>query len=80
MVSKQRYVVDASGEPVEVILSIEEYERLLSAAGEPDPDEGLTVRPEVIQELLQMRADYEAGRLQVKPWDQVKKELGLDNV
>ena len=81
MAVKERYIVNDKGEPVEVILSLEEYRRLQEAAGEgPDPDEGLSLKPGVIEELLQMEADYAAGRLKVKSLEQVKRELGLTDV
>ena len=70
--------VDEKGNLIEVILPIEEYRRLRDAAGEGlDPDEGQQLRPEVIEELVQMEADYAAGRLHTKPWEEVKRDLGL---
>jgi hypothetical protein len=81
MAVKERYIVDDKGNLVEVILPIAEYRRLLEAAGEgPDPDEGRRLKPGVMEELLQMEADYAAGRLETKSWEQVKRDLGLTDV
>ncbi len=81
MATKERYIVDDKGTPIEVILSIEEYRRLLEAADEgSDPDEGRPLKPGVIDELLQMEADHAAGRLKTKSWEQVKRDLGLTDV
>ncbi len=90
MITQERYIVDAEGHRVAVVLDTAEYERLLEELEElrerdemrnpnaNDPDEGLTVRADVRDELLKLSADYEAGRIQGIPWDQVKRELGLD--
>ncbi len=81
MEMKQRYVVDDKGNPIEVILPIEEYLRLLEAAGEgPDDDVGRPLKAGVMEELLQMEADYAAGRLKTKSWEEVKRDLGLTDV
>jgi len=90
MATTERYIVDAQGNRVAVVMDMDEYQRLLEELEElrerdemrrydpaRDPDAGLNVRDDVRAELLQMQADYEAGRLAVKPLDQVVRELGL---
>ena len=91
MATKERYIVDADGKCVAVVLETAEYERLLEESEElrereemqnydpaNDPDEGLTVRAELQDELLKSVADYKAGRIKGIPLEQVKRELGLD--
>ena len=91
MATKERYIIDAQGNRVAVVLDTAEYEQLLEELEElrereemrhydpaHDPDAGLTVRKELIEELLKEEAAYKAGRLKAKPWEEVKRELGLE--
>ena len=40
-----------------------------------DPDEGLEMRPEFLEELDRRIADYEAGKAKLIPMDEVFKKL-----
>ena len=90
MAMKERYIVDAQGNRVAVVLDTAEYEALLSELEEwrerdemrhydpsRDPDAGLTVKRELLDELFKEEADYKAGRIKGQSWEQVKRELGL---
>ncbi len=92
MITQERYIVDAAGHRVAVVLDTAEYERLLEELEElrereemrneapaDDPDEGLTLRADFRAELLQQEADYKAGKLKGKSLEQVAAELGLDD-
>ena len=48
-------------------LALEEYHY--------DPDEGLEMRPEFLEELDRRIADYEAGKAKLIPMDEVFKKL-----
>ncbi len=90
-VLKERYLVNERGERVAVVLSLDEYSELLEELEElrereemrhydpaHDPDAGLTVKEDLLDDLLKQEADYKAGRIKGKTWEQVKRELGLD--
>ena len=51
-------------------LALEEYHY--------DPDEGLEMRPEFLEELDQRITDYEAGKAKLIPADEMFKKLGID--
>ena len=91
MATKERYIVDVEGNRVAVVLDTVEYEQLLAELQElrereemrhydpdRDPDAGLVVKKELLDELLKEEAEFKSGRVKAKPWDQVKHELGLD--
>lgn len=71
---QQRYIVNAKGEPVEVILPLAEYERLREAAGETDPDAGLTLKKSFLEGLVRQEKKNKRG----KPLKDVAKRLGLE--
>ncbi|MBI4672027.1 MAG: hypothetical protein HY741_10235 [Chloroflexi bacterium] len=92
MAIQERYIVDALGHRIAVVLDTAEYERLLEELEElrerdemrnydptKDPDEGLTLRADFRAKLLQQEAAYKAGELKGKPLEQVASELGLDD-
>ncbi|TAH49267.1 MAG: hypothetical protein EYC68_19265 [Chloroflexota bacterium] len=74
-----KYQVDERGKRV-VILTEEEFENLLAWAevNSPDPDTGLTLRPEFEAELREQEKRIKRGDDKTIPWEQVKRELGLD--
>lgn len=74
MAVKERYIVNEKGEPVEVILPLAEYERLREAAGESDPDAGLTLKKSFLDELARQEKKGQRG----KPFKDVVKRLGLE--
>jgi hypothetical protein len=74
---KARYIVDADGEPVEVILPIAAYRKLMAAISKSDPDAGHPLKKSFADELLRQEKEYAAGK-RGKPWAQVKRELGLE--
>lgn len=94
MVTQERYIVDAEGHRVAVVLDTAEYERLLQELVEleelrerqemlnpnrtHDPDEGLTLKKEFVESLLKQEAAYKAGKWKGKSLEQVAQELGLD--
>ena len=45
-----------------------------------DPDEGLELRPEFLAELLEQRAEIEAGTAVFYPAEEVYRELGLNDI
>ncbi|HKZ84018.1 MAG TPA: hypothetical protein VJ793_10235 [Anaerolineae bacterium] len=70
MATTERYIVDAQGNRVAVVIDMDDYKRLLEELGElrerdemrrydptRDPDAGLKVRDDVRAELLQAQAD-----------------------
>ena len=90
MAVTERYIVDAQGNRVAVVIDMDDYKRLLEELEElrerddmrrydpaRDPDAGLKVRDDMRAELLEAQADFEAGRLTGKPLDQVMREFGL---
>ncbi len=93
MATKERYIIDAQGNRVAVVLDTAEYAELLSELEElrereemrhydsaRDPDAGLTVKKDLLAELLKEEADYKAGRVKTKSWEEVKRDLGLSAV
>ena len=73
MATKERYIVNAQGELIEVILPLAEFERLREAAGETDPDAGLTLKKSFLDELARQEKKGKRG----KPFKDVIKQLGL---
>ncbi len=73
MAIKERYIVNAKGERVEVILPIAEYEKLLAAASGTDPDAGRRLKKSFLNELARQEKKGKRG----KPFKQVAKRLGL---
>ena len=61
-----------------VVLDAAEYEQLLILAeiNSPDPDEGLSLRPEIVEQIQRQRADYAQGK-RGRTAEQVKRRLGL---
>lgn len=72
-----RFEVDERGVSV-VVLDAAEYEQLLILAeiNSPDPDEGLTLRHEIVEQIEHQRADFAHGK-RGRTVDQVKRRLGL---
>ena len=77
MSTKPRYVVDAKGWPVEVILPIAAYRKLVAAVSRGDPDAGRPLKKTFGDALLRQEREYAEGK-RGKPWAQVKRDLGLD--
>ena len=77
MSTKTRNVVDAQGRPVEVILPIAAYRKIMAAIEQRDPDAGRSVKKTFGDALLRQEKEYAAGK-RGKPWAQVKRELGLE--
>ena len=75
--NKTRYVVDAKGKPVEVILPIAAYRKLVAAIGKGDPDAGRPLKKSFGDALMRQEKEYAEGK-RGKPWAQVKRDLGLD--
>ncbi len=81
-----RYVVNAKGEPIAVQLDIAEYEKLIedlkgwqewaADMGSPDPDEGLELRPEFVQELLERDRAIQEGKEEMISLEEIKRRLG----
>lgn len=78
MALAERYIVDTSGKRVAVVLDVDDYQHLLAELEElrereemlqpgHDPDTGQRVKSEVLKELAELRADYQAGRIQGNP-------------
>ena len=76
MNTKARYIVDATGKPIEVILPIAAYRKLLATLSQADPDAGRPLKKSFGDSLLRQEKEYAAGK-RGKPWEQVKRELGL---
>lgn len=74
-----KYQVDERGQRF-VILTEEEFENLLAWAEalSPDPDAGLKLRPKLQTELREQQEQINQGLDNPIPWDQVKREFGLD--
>lgn len=92
MATKERYIVNANGERVAVVLDTAEYAALLDELAElrerdemrhddptRDPDAGLELKASFIEELLKQEQAYKASGAKGKPLDQVARELGLDD-
>lgn len=65
------YIITVKGTPAAILLSIDEYESL---------KETLEIMSDkkLMKELKEAEEDIKAGRVQ--SWEEVKKELGWDNV
>jgi PHD/YefM family antitoxin component YafN of YafNO toxin-antitoxin module len=63
-----RYVVDENGKRVEVIMSVEEYERLIEAL---EDLEDARIYDEA-------KAEIEREGSNVVPWEQVRDEIGSE--
>jgi PHD/YefM family antitoxin component YafN of YafNO toxin-antitoxin module len=74
--TKARYIVNADGKPVEVILPIAAYRKLMETIEQRDPDAGRPLKKSFAAELLRQEKEYATGK-RGKPWSQVKRELGL---
>jgi len=74
MIMKERYIVDAKGKPIEVILPLKEFERLRAAAGATDPDAGLALKKKFLVELARQEKKNKRG----KPLKDVIKRLDLE--
>jgi hypothetical protein len=72
--TKERYIINAKGERVEVILSLADYIRLRAAAGETDPDAGRALKKSFLDELARQEKKNKRG----KPFKDAVKQLGLD--
>ncbi len=74
-----KYQVDERGKRV-VVLDEEEYENLLAWAevNSPDPDADLQLRPEFEAEMREQAELVKRGVEETIPWEQVKREFGLD--
>ncbi len=90
MAAKERDIIDPAGNRVGVVLGIAEYEELLTELEElrereemrhhdpaRDPDNGSSMKRDLVAELLKEEAEYKAGRVKGQPWEEVKRELGL---
>ncbi len=88
---KERYLTDAKGNRIGIILDTAEYERLIQELEElrereamraykaaDDADAKRPVKKSLRDELLKQAADYKAGRIKGKTWKEVKQELALD--
>ncbi len=86
----ERYIVDAQGNRVAVVLDAKEYEALLAEIEElrereemrrydpaRDPDAGRKLKKDFVDELLKQEADYKAGRIKAKSLARVERELRL---
>lgn len=65
------YVITVKGKPAAILLSIEEYESLRETLE-------IMSDPETMKDIKEAEEDIKAGR--VHDWEDVKKELGWDNV
>lgn len=61
----REFVTDAEGRRTKVILDIEEYEKLLEAIEDLED----------AREHERVMADVRAGREELIPWEQVKREI-----
>lgn len=68
---KIRYITDENGERVGVILSIEEYERLLDALEDVEDAEHIRAARET-------RARIERGEEETVPWERVREKIGSE--
>ena len=78
MALAERYIVDTAGNRVAVVLDVADYQHLLEELEElrereemlypvHDPDADRSVKSDVLKELADLQADYQAGRIQAKP-------------
>lgn len=65
------YVITVKGKPAAILLSIDEYESLKETLE-------IMSDKELMKELKEAEEDIKAGRFQT--WEEVKKELGWDDV
>lgn len=63
-----RYVVDENGKRVEVIMSVEEYERLIEALEDLED----------VRIYDEAKAEIEREGNKVVPWEQVRDEIGSE--
>jgi PHD/YefM family antitoxin component YafN of YafNO toxin-antitoxin module len=63
-----RYVVDENGKRVEVIMSVEEYERLIEALEDLED----------VRIYDEAKAEIEREGSKVVPWEQVRDEIGSE--
>ncbi len=71
-------VIDLLGRVCAVsVRTMEIVDLELDAMTEIDPDEGLELRPEFLAELLEQRAEMEAGTAVLYPAEEVYRELGI---
>lgn len=64
-----RYITDENGERTGVILSVEEYERLMDALEDLEDAEH-------IQAARETRARIERGEEETVPWEQARERIG----
>ena len=65
------YIITVKGSPAAILLSIDEYESLRETLE-------IMSDKKLMKELKEAEEDIKAGRVQT--WEEVKKELGWDNV
>ena len=65
------YIITVKGTPAAILLSIDEYESLRETLE-------IMSDKKLMKELKEAEEDIKAGRVQT--WEEVKKELGWDNV
>jgi PHD/YefM family antitoxin component YafN of YafNO toxin-antitoxin module len=68
---ESRYITDENGERTAVILSIEEYERLMEAVEDLEDLEHIKAARET-------RARIEAGEEETIPWEQARGRIGSE--
>ena len=66
---REHVVISRSGKDVGMLISVDEYDSLIETIDVLSDDE-------LMADLAASEEDVKAGR--VIPWDQVKRELGLD--
>jgi prevent-host-death family protein len=65
----EHVVISRSGKDVAIVLSVDEFDSLIETLEVLDD-------PELMAAIAESEEDVKAGR--VYPWEQVKRELGLD--
>jgi len=77
--SKECYLIDEQGNRLAVLLPLDEYEELVAAASEsePDPDTGRKLKKSLRQQLLRQERAFAKGK-RGKPLKDVLKQIGLD--
>jgi len=68
---ESRYITDENGERTAVILSIEEYERLMDALEDAEDVEHIKAARET-------RARIEAGEEETIPWERARERIGSE--
>ncbi len=81
-----RYLVDEKGAPIAVQLDLTEYRKLLedlkgwqewaADMGGPDPDEGMDLKPEFVNELLERDRAIREGKEETSSIEDVIRRLG----